>query len=229
MRGIKRFLFGDGTDHLSEEVRLALTAWRDLSKPSLDDVHFQTRYVVLDIATSGGKPGVDTLLGIAASALRRGVVSPRDAFFLSFPKPDSDTDTQISDDVDRQVERQLIAFLQFSAKAPIVTYHTPFVGGFLQRAYKDRFGLNFQPPWIDLAWLLPSLFEEKAHSIKPLDFWVEAFGLDAGSGRRSTMENNLLLARLFQILLVRAKERDIDTAAQLIGESHAGQQLMGSH
>ncbi len=74
---------------------------------------------------------------------------------------------------------------------------------------------------MDLAWLLPSLFEDKAHSVMPLDHWIEVLGLDGGSGRRESMDNVLLLARLFQMLLVRAAGKQVDTAASLIDESRA--------
>ena len=90
------------------------------------------------------------------------------------------------------VDQQLMAFLQFTAKAPIITYHVPYVGGFLQRTFKVRLGIDFQPQWIDLALLLPALFDEKSDVVKPLDFWIESFGLYAGNGRRSAMENTLM-------------------------------------
>lgn len=63
----------------------------------------------------------------------------------------------------------------------------------------------------------------------PLDYWIETFGLDSGGGRRSAMENTLMLARIFQMLLVRANGKDIDTAAQLIEESRASRRLRRSH
>ena len=35
------------------------------------------------------------------------------------------------------------------------------------------------------------------------------------------MENSLLLARIFQMLLIRASNKEIESAAKLIGESRA--------
>jgi len=110
-----------------------------------------------------------------------------------------------------------------------VTYHVPYVGGFLQRAYKERLGINFQPRWVDLAWLLPSMFEEKSQSLQSLDHWLELFGLGGEAGRRDAMENNLLLARLFQMLLVRANGKGIDTARKLVDESRASSFLRRTH
>jgi DNA polymerase-3 subunit epsilon len=43
------------------------------------------------------------------------------------------------------------------------------------------------------------------------------------------MENTLMLARLFQMLLVRATGKEIDTAAQLVDESKASNLLRRNH
>ncbi len=221
MLGLKKFLFkGDSAAHLPDDVRAALDTWREQPAPALNEVHFHTRYVVLDISSSGLNPASDKLLSIAASAVQQSTILPADAVFI-------DCAGQAGDDA--AVDRKLMAFLQYVAKAPIVTYHIPYVGGFLQRTFKERLGIDFQPQWVDLAWLLPSLFDEKECSVMPLDYWIQTFGLDTGSGRRSAMENTLMLARIFQMLLVRATGKDIDTAVRLVDESRASQFLRRNH
>jgi DNA polymerase III subunit epsilon len=197
---------------LSEEVREALDVWEKRPVPSLDDVHFYTRYVVLDIISSGMNPSSDKLISIAANTVQRGMILPGDSLFIDFSESENDA---------AAVNRQLAAFLQFVGKGPLVTYHVPFVGGFLQHVVKTRLGVDFEPPWIDLAWLLPSMFSDKGDGLMPLDNWIEAFGLAAGSGRRGAMENTLMLARVFQMLIVRAAGKGIVTATGLIDESQA--------
>ena len=185
----------------------------------MTEPHYHTRYVVIDVKTSGFNPEQDQLLGISAIALTQGgCILPDDVISLDF----SDQETE-----NLTVNRQLVAFLQFTAKAPLVCYHWPFVSAFLQRAYKENLGLDFQPDAIDLAWLLPSLFEDKAQSVQPLDHWLEAFGMDA-DGRRDSMANALALARLMQRLLVRATDKEIDTAGKLVEESIAALTLRRS-
>ena len=222
MFGLKKiFSRGNSTAaDLPADIQQALTEWRALATPDLTNVHYHSRYIVVDLTTSGFKPNEDNLLGITAIALTQGgCIVPGDAISLNFSNDESENLT---------VDRQLMAFLQFTAKAPLVSYHWPFVGAFLQRAFKESLGLDFQPDCIDLAWLLPSLFEEKAHSLQPLDHWLEAFGM-AAEGRRDSMANALVLARLMQRLLVRAADKEIDTAAKLVEESKASSLLRRTH
>lgn len=221
MRGLKKLLFRAGAPAgLPDDVRASLEAWRNSPPPDLSDLHFHTRYVVVDIVSSGLDPDKDSLLGIAASSIWQGAIQPDDSFYVDFSSRDGEG---------AAVDRQLMAFLLFGAKAPLVTYHVPYVGGFLQRAYKERLGLDFQPPWVDLAWLMPAMFEDKAHTVMPLDQWLEVFGLGGEEGRRDAMANTLLLGRIFQMLLVRAVGKQIDTAARLIDESRASSFLRRTH
>ena len=222
MFGLKK-IFSRGNSaaaDLPADLQQALADWRSLPTPNLADAHYHTRYVVIDLTTSGFKPNEDDLLGITAIALTQGgCILPNDVVSLDFSGMENESVT---------VDRQLMAFLQFTAKAPLVSYHWPFVGAFLQRAFKERLGLDFQPDCIDLAWLLPSLFDDKAQLLQPLDHWLEAFGM-AAEGRRDSMANALVLARLMQRLLVRATNKEIDTAAKLVEESKASSLLRRTH
>lgn len=236
MLNLKKFLFKDATPaHLPADVRAALEVWRAAPAPALDEVHFHTRYVVVEITSSGNKLDSDELRSIAASSVRQSTILPDDAFFADLVGQGDDaaattaSPQAIETETGSRLDRQLLAFLQFAGKCPLVTYNVPYVGGFLQRAYKERLGVDFQPQWIDLAWLLPAMFSDRGSSIMPLDHWIEVFGFDAGNGRRSAMENTLMLARIFQMLLVRAVGKQIDTAAQLLDESRASTFLRRTH
>ena len=217
--GLKSFGFkgrAGSPANLPDNVRQALESWRASPAPALDEPHFHTRYVVIDVATSGPRTEEDDLLGISAVGLQVGSIAAADAFALDFSADDP------------AVDSQLAAFLTYAAKAPLVTYHAPFVGGFLQHVYQERLAVDFQPQWIDLAWLLPSLFKDKSPTVRPLDEWLELLAIDSG-GRRDTMTNTLMLARLFQMLLVRANEQEILTAGKLIEESKSASFLRRTH
>ena len=217
--GLKSFGFkgrAGAPANLPDSVRQALESWRASSAPALDEPHFHTRYVVIDVATSGPRAEEDGLLGISAVGLQVGSIAAADAFALDFAADDPTVDSQLA------------AFLTYAAKAPLVTYHAPFVGGFLQHVYRERLAVDFQPQWIDLAWLLPSLFKDKSPTVRPLDEWLEILAIDSG-GRRDTMTNTLMLARLFQMLLVRANDQEILTAGNLIEESKSASSLRRTH
>ncbi len=217
--GLKSFGFkgrAGAPENLPENVRQALESWRASPAPALDEPHFHTRYVVIDVATIGPRAEQDGLLGISAVGLQVGSVAAADAFALDFSADDPTVDSQLA------------AFLTYAAKAPLVTYHAPFVGGFLQHVYRERLAVDFQPQWIDLAWLLPSLFNDKSPTVRPLDEWLELLAIDSG-GRRDTMTNTLMLARLFQMLLVRANDQKILTAGNLIEESKSASFLRRTH
>lgn len=219
MFGLKKIFFRDTVpEHLPEDVRVAVDAWMNLPDPDLQGQHFHTRYVTVDIATTGNNPEADQVLGIAAASVYRNAIRTSDAIFVDLSSAD-----------EAQQARSLVAFLNFIGKAPLVTFHEQFVGAFLLRLLKSRLGVAFQQPWVDLAWLLPSMFEEKGHTVMPLDFWIDAFALDATETRRDAMANTLLLARIFQMLLVRAIGKEIDCPLKLLEESRASSFLRRTH
>ena len=206
---------------LPSDVRQALLEWRAGKVPELDEWHYHVRYVVVEIGTSGPRAPDDTLLGISAVGIQGGSIMPADAFSFDLAAGDVEGDA---------VDRQLMAFLAYSAKAPLVAFHSPSVSSFLKPAFRNRLGLDFEPQWVDLAWLLPSLYSDKYATLLPLDDWLERLGIQGqGSGRRDTMTNALVLARLFQMVLVRAIDKEILTAEDLVEESRATVFLRRTH
>lgn len=220
MFGIKKFLFGEGqNENLPADVKAAVSTWQALDPAELESAHHLTRYVIVDIATDGANAESDRVTAIAATVMHQGIASPAQSIYIDLSTP--------TDDV--AVDRQLAAFLQFIGKSPLVSYHVAFVSAFLEQLLKKRLGIGFQARWVDLTWLLPAMFGEIHHKPMPLDDWLVAFGLDAGDGRRSPCENNLLLARLLQMLVVRAHAKGIDTVDELIEESKASSHLRRTH
>ncbi len=221
MFGIKKFLFRDGaSESLPEDVKEAVNAWLADESEALESSHFLTRYVVIDISTSGHDPERDRVTGIGATLLHKGIIAPEQSLFL---------DLEAAADDPVLLDRQLAAFLVFLGKSPLVAYHSAYVSGFLQLLIKKRLGVSFLPRWVDLVWLLPAMFGEKSPKPLPLDDWLFAFGLDAGEGRRGPSENSLILARLMQMLVVRAHSKGIDGVEALIDESRASSHLRRTH
>jgi DNA polymerase-3 subunit epsilon len=220
---LRKILFGGSgkpVAGLAEDVRDSLEAWRVQSGTDLGQPHYQIRYAVVDVATSGLRVEQDKLLGIAGVGLERGaLIVPDDAFAL---------DLDLAGEADgAMLDRQLAAFLRFVGQAPLVTYQAPFVGAFLERLFEERFGLHFQPDWIDLAWLLPDLFKERIDGLVPMDAWLETFGIEV-PGRRDPLADSVALARLLQLALVRAVERGADTPGKLLDIGRARRWLRHS-
>ena len=123
----------------------------------------------------------------------------------------------------------LLRFLQFIGKDQLVAYHAFFDQAMIDKAMIEYLGSRLGQSWIDLAWVLPDLFQYRNDNRVALDDWLQLFGLDPGEGRRSPNENCLALARLFQMLVVRAHSKGVDTVAALIEESKASSHLRRSH
>lgn len=215
MFSLRKLLFGGAASpvDLAPDVREALAAWRAQPAVALDNAHFHTRYVVLDVATAGLNAETDALQGVAAVGMSRGgVVVPGDILYIDLSEGAVDDAAAL--------DRRLMALLQFSGKCPLASYRVPFVAGFLQRIYRERLGLDFQPVWVDLAWLLADLFKEISDTVASREVWLEAFGLE-GSAGRDPVENALVLAKLLQIALPRAAERGMDTPGRLVDSAQA--------
>jgi len=145
MLNLKKFLFKDGAPaHLPADARAALEAWRAMPAPALDEVHFHTRYVVVEITSSGFKPDSDALLSIAASSVRQSTILPDDAFFADLAGQGDDAAATmettagprtIETEAGPRLDRQLLAFLQFAGKCPSVASTVPYGGGFPPRGF----------------------------------------------------------------------------------------------
>ena len=214
MFGISKLIFGkELTEPLSESQGAMRMAWLALPSPALDEPHFHTRYVILDVKQD--KAGA--LAGVAALGVSEGGrLYPQDALWLDF----SVEALAVND--------ALLAFLEFVGKAPCLCYNGTFVLPPLQKMIKQRLEVDFEPVQIDLAWLLPSLFTEKSAVPIPLDHWLQHFQMGQ-DGWRDPIANTLVIARLFQRLLLRAASKSLLTAGDLVAETRASDFLRRTH
>lgn len=211
---VLRKLFGQRrpTVALPEEVNALLEPYLALTalptETHIDDV----RFVVLDIATSGLNVETDCVTSIAAVVVQGGYLQLQDAIYLDL-------------DAARQkagftIERDLAHLLAFLGNAPVVAYPAPFVHAFLQPLFKASLGVEFAPAYLDLCLLLPELFREHGSRQLPLDHWLDCFGIEA-DGRQDPLVDALAEAKLWQVLLARAKQREILSLAQLSSQESA--------
>lgn len=204
---------------LPPDVAAALAAWRTRPGPDLDQPHFLTRYVVVDIATAGphsAPPSAQSpLRALAACSVYRGQIQPDDNLWIDFSVARTP----------EALARTWLAFVAYCAKAPVVAYHLPLVGSVLQRDIASALDFDFSPPWADLALLLPAYYREHHLGTVPLDTWLDDFQLAQGRGRRDPVVNVHLLARLFLRVMAQAIRQEADSAAALLAESRSAQQF----
>lgn len=207
--GKMRAAFGPPTVQISPAATVLLETWQGLPAVEENKSHYFVRYVSVDVATAGLRPGLDALLGIAAVGIRQGVVGAADVCADDLPA-DADADAATSQ---TDVGAHLAAFLNFLGKGPLVTFQAAFVDAFLRRAFAHHLGVDFSPQWIDLAWVLPEFFGQVAGNAS-LDDWLKHFAIQL-PGRREALSDSVAVARLLLAAQAEATRRGIDTPKKL--------------
>lgn len=176
--------------------------------PPVDD----TRWIVLDVETSGLDMRRDRLLAIAALVVRpagrHADLAPAESFEIvlqqdhSDASPDRDNILLHGIGVGAQREGVLRAdalqrFQAFVGHSPLVAFHAPFDRTMIERAFRAE-GLPAPPnPWLDLEPLAAVLMPEvKAHA---LDDWLAALGIHCAA-RHEAAADTLATAELLQQL-----------------------------
>jgi DNA polymerase III alpha subunit (gram-positive type) len=189
---------------LPADVRAALESWQALPPEDEGKPHFHTRYVSVDVATAGLRPGVDPLRAVAAVGIQQGALGD-DVLAFDVAPPGTDNDAKA---------RYLAGLLLYLGKAPLVTFQAAFVDAFLRRAFEEHLGIDFSPPWIDLAWVLPELFGGSQGGRMTLDDWLRRFDIDL-PGRQEALSDALAIGRLMLAVEVEATRRGISTPKKL--------------
>lgn len=194
---------------LPEDIACRVKAWQAL-EPAMGQIHYQTRYVVLDTLNSG-EEGQDRarILNLTALGVSQGRICPDDAFAVS-PLGLEDW----------------VAFLEFVGKAPLVGYKLSFTLDLLVPALERELGVLFAPESLDLSILLPEFFRNFEPGGERLDTWLAHFGIRSGEVPQ-VMTGALVKARLLQRLLVAAQDRGVASPKALLDLSKARRWLRG--
>jgi DNA polymerase III subunit epsilon len=157
-----------------------------------------TRWIVVDVETSGLNPTSDRVLSIAALALHwspeRISMQLSDSFecVLKQDIPPS-KDNILIHGIGARMLREgqepadaLAAFEAFRQGAPLIAFHCAFDEAMLQRAYKRFLNAALKADWLDIAALAQSLFpEQKARS---LEDYLETFTLSVAQRHRAASD-----------------------------------------
>lgn len=208
---------------LTEAQQQSLTRWRQLPAPDLLRPHYQTRYIVVNVESSGLDMNRDRLISIGAVAVVNGVIDFQDVFETILRQDEvSTTDNILIHGIGGSAQRAgidppdaLLAFLHYCAKAPLVAYHAVFDQTMIDRALQRHLGVALAATWIDLAWVMPDLFRERIDAQVALDEWLELFGIE-NIQRHNAVSDALATAMLLQAAIARGAGRGAKTAASFV-------------
>lgn len=167
-----------------------------------------SRWIVVDLETSGFDPKRDHVLAIGAVALREARVVVQDSFeMLLRPPAASGRENILVHGIG--AEAQLAAsepreacerFRRYVGNSPLAAFHAPFDRGFLARAMKSAGRAELANPWLDVADLAPAVFPSTR--AQGLDEWLELFGITLDR-RHHAASDAFATAMLFARLLDR--------------------------
>lgn len=229
MRWFSRF-FGRAAHAvlLQPEQRAALADWQRLPAADLNAVHGRCRYVVVDVETSGLNMRTDRLISIGAVALVDGRIDFADAFAVILRQERVSPRENIlihgiggsaqSEGVDPA--SALLAFLGYIGKAPLVAYHAFFDRAMIEKAMQQYLGVELAQTWIDLAWVLPSLFPEQREARAALDDWLKLFSIE-NIMRHNAVSDAYATAKLLQVAISAGNQRSVASPAGFLRQEKA--------
>ena len=208
---------------LAPEQRDALARWQQLPAADLNLTHQRCRYVVVDVETSGLNMKKDRLISIGAVALVDGRIDFADAFQVVLRQDRVSADANIlihgiggsaqSEGIDPA--SALLAFLGYIGKAPLVAYHAFFDQAMIEKAMTEYLGVELGQTWIDLAWVLPSLFPNLTEARDTLDNWLKLFAIETIL-RHNAVSDAYATAKLLQVAIAAGNQKAVISPACLI-------------
>lgn len=234
MNWLSRLFGGDGASSaaLTPEQKVRLDAWRKLPSPDIARSHFQTRYIVADVETSGLNMVKDHLISIGAVGVSNGMINPLDAFEVVLRQDIVSThDNILIHGIGGSAQRDgvdpadaLLLFLEYVGKSPLVAYHAEFDQRFIARAMKRFLGATIELQWIDIAWVLPEIFRERIDAQVALDDWLQQFDIE-NIQRHNAVSDAYATAKLLQVAITQGASVGKDSVHAFVETVHARRTL----
>ncbi len=201
---------------LTPQQAARLAAWQTLPAPDLNAPHAASRYVVVDVETSGLNLAKDRLIAIGAVAIGEGQIQLADSMEIILRQDRiSGHDNILIHGIGGTAQAEgvppveaLLAFLEYLGKSPLLAFHVAFDQTMIERALKTFLGLKLNHPWADLAYLAPALYPDLARSHRSLDQWMGQFGI-SNYARHSALADALSTAELALSLRDRMGARQV--------------------
>ena len=203
--------------------------WLDRLKGSSAPLLDETRWVMLDVETSGLNPTRDRLLAIAAIGLRVDWraktlnVDIGDSFEVVLQQDQvSNKDNILLHGIGVQQQRDgmapalaMGAFRSFVGQSPLLAFHAAFDQTMIARYARLHLSADLQNPWLDLDHLCAVTYERV--KARALDEWLSHFGIRClvrHQAAADTLAECELLQRIWHKLAPQcACWRDVQTLA----------------
>ena len=203
--------------NLTPQQRARLNAWRALPAGDRKSAFDHSRYVVVDVETTGLNLITDTLISIGAVAVANGRIVLEDSFSVVLQQQESSGKENILvHGISSTAQREgvdpveaLLAFLEYLGKSRLVAFHVAFDETMIRRAMRHYLGLSFKHAWLDLAYVMPALNRSLMGTHRVLDDWIGRFNIRI-EARHNALADALATAQLFQIAIAQAHKRNIN-------------------
>jgi DNA polymerase-3 subunit epsilon len=216
---------------LAPELRERLQRLQQLPPPPAAHPHHLSRYVTVDVETSGLNMHRDRVLSIGAVGVDHGRIDLAQCFDVVLRQDESSSHDNIL--VHRiggqkqiggiEPSEALLRFLEYAAHAPLVAFRALFDRTFLDRAASRHLGIQTHGAWIDLAKVLPVLYPENAS--RTMDEWL-AFMNVRMMARHDALADALATAQMLQKCFPLADDMGMTTPQHLL-ELEKAQQWLG--
>ena len=205
---------------LTAEQQQRLDNWKALPRAALSLPLDGSRYVVVDVETSGLNLWEDRLISIGAVAMVNGKLALGDSFYVVLQQPMvSDRENILLHGIGGAAQTAgmpapdaLLAFLDYLRKDPLIAFHVAFDQTMIRRAMRSYLGFSFRHPWLDMAYVMPAL--NPGLACRSLDDWIARFDI-YNEARHNALADALVTAQLFQVGIAQARKKNITNFAAL--------------
>jgi DNA polymerase III subunit epsilon len=206
---------------LSPDFEDRLQRLSELSPPPTRNGHRASRYVTVDVETTGLDSRHDRVLSIGAVAVERCVITLAHCFEVVLRQPEpSSGDNILVHRIGGQRQlggedpaESLLRFLEFVRHCPLVVFGAKFSQTMVDRTLRETLGATSQSPWLDLAGLLPVLYPSDEN--KTMNDWLTAMKIPV-LARHDALAEALATAQLLQVCLHRAETLEMTCPAHLL-------------
>ncbi len=209
-----RFFRGSVT--LPPVLQEAVQIWQVLPRPDPKTLLSKASFALVDVDVTGTSLRTDRLTGFAVAIVEGGSLKLSQLHHLPFDPDDSDAAIHAT-----------AKFFQLIGKLPLVTYNSNFVATMLNNFLEKLGAPNLaQEDWLDLLWLLPSLYGGELTEHAGLMDWVRELQVPL-IRQHHALADVYAMAHLFLITLERAESQGMQTLEELTRSQSSRRWLRG--